>query len=75
MPIKKGKSKKVVSKNISEFHKGKTYEATKKKFGKKKADAQAVAVALSTARKSKGKGKKKFNAAAYSQARKKHFGI
>jgi len=55
MPLKKGKSKKVVSSNISEFHKGKTYAATKKKFGKEKADKQAVAVALSTARKSKHK--------------------
>lgn len=55
MPLKKGSSKKTVSGNISEFHKGKTYAATKKKFGKKKADKQAVAVALSTARKSKGR--------------------
>ena len=73
MPLKKGRSKKTVSSNISEFHKGKTYEATKKKFGKAKADKQAVAVALSTARRSKGK--KKFNGGAYASARKKHFGL
>jgi hypothetical protein len=59
MPLKSGKSKKVVSGNISEFHKGKTYAATKKKFGAKKANAQAIAVALSTARGGKKKAKKK----------------
>lgn len=52
MPLKKGKSKKVVSDNISEFHTGETYARTKAKFGKEKADKQAVAVALDTARKS-----------------------
>lgn len=51
-PLKKGKSKKVVSENSSEFHTGDTYAHTAKKFGKKKADKQAVAVALSEARKS-----------------------
>ena len=49
MPLKKGKSKKVISKNISEFHGGDTYAKTAKKFGKKKADKQAVAVALNVA--------------------------
>jgi len=43
-----------VSSNISEFHGGATYEATKKKFGKKKADAQAVAVAMSKKREPSG---------------------
>lgn len=52
MPLKKGKSKKVISKNIRELHSGKTYQKTKKKFGKKKADKQAVAIALEKARKS-----------------------
>ncbi len=56
MPLKKGTSQKTVSSNISEFHKGITYEATKKKFGKEKADKQAVAVALSKKRES-AKGK------------------
>ncbi len=55
MPLKSGKGKKVVSENISEFHKGKTFAATEKKFGKKKADEQAVAVALNNARKGKKK--------------------
>ena len=55
MPLKKGTGKKVLSKNISEFSKGKTYQKTKKKFGKKKAQAQAVAVAYSQQRKSKKK--------------------
>lgn len=53
MPLLKGKSKKVVSENIKEFHTGKTFAATAAKFGKKKADKQAVAVALSTARRTK----------------------
>lgn len=53
MPLKPGKSKKVVSENISEFHKGPTFAKTAKKFGKKTADRQAVAAALSTKRKSK----------------------
>ena len=56
MPLAKGKSKKTVSKNISELHSGKTFEKTSKKFGKSKANKQAIAIALSTARKS---GKKK----------------
>lgn len=55
MPLKRGSSKKTISSNISEFHKGKTYAHTAGKFGKKRADKQAVAVALSTARKSKGR--------------------
>lgn len=50
MPLKPGSSKKVISQNIREFHGGKTYNATKAKFGKAKADAQAVAVAMSNAR-------------------------
>ena len=51
MPLKPGKGKAVISKNIEELHTGQTYAATEKKFGKKKADKQAVAIALSTARK------------------------
>lgn len=50
MPLKAGKSQKVISENISEFHGGKTYNATKAKFGKEKADKQAIAVAMSNAR-------------------------
>ena len=53
MPLKPGKSKKTVSSNISEFHKGGTYAATKKKFGKAKANKQAVAAAMAKKRKSK----------------------
>ncbi len=52
MPLKAGKSKAVVSQNIEEFHRGKTYQRTKAKFGKVKANKQAVAVALSKAGKS-----------------------
>lgn len=50
MPLKPGSSDKVISNNIREFHGGKTYNHTKAKFGKKRADKQAVAVALSNAR-------------------------
>ena len=62
MPLLKGKSKKTISKNISEFHKGATYEATKAKSGKAAADKQAVAVALSQARDSGAKIPKKKRA-------------
>lgn len=57
MALKRGTSKKTVSKNISEFHKGKTYAHTKAKFGKAKANKQAVAVAMATKRKSGKKGR------------------
>jgi hypothetical protein len=53
MPLKKGKSRRVVSQNIREFHSGKTYARTKRKFGKKRADKQAVAAALNTALKTR----------------------
>jgi hypothetical protein len=53
MPLKKGKSEKVVSQNIREFHTGKTYEATKKKFGPSVANKQAIAAALNQRRRSR----------------------
>jgi hypothetical protein len=43
-----------VGQNIAELHTGKTYAATKKKKGKKRADKQAVAIALSTKRRQQG---------------------
>lgn len=57
-PLKKGFSKKTISKNIEELHTGKKYSATKKKFGKKIADKQAIAISLNIARKSKKKAGK-----------------
>lgn len=51
MPLKKGSSRKTISQNIREFHSGKTYAKTRRKFGKTKANKQAVAVALNSARK------------------------
>lgn len=53
MPLRKGKSRETIKKNIEEFHGGKTYERTKRKFGKATAEKQAVAVALTSARKSR----------------------
>jgi len=52
MPMRKGKSRRVVSQNIREFHTGKTYARTKAKFGKETADRQAIAAALETRRRS-----------------------
>jgi len=66
MPLTKGSSKKTISKNISEFHKGKTFAKTAKKFGKKKANKQAVAVAMSEAGKS-------FDQAKFDRVKKKAF--
>ena len=42
MPLKKGKSKAVLQENIREFHHGKTYARTARKFGKTTANKQAV---------------------------------
>jgi hypothetical protein len=41
------------------LHSGKTYAATKRKFGKKKADEQAIAIAMDWAARRKKKDKKK----------------
>lgn len=56
MPLKRGRSKAVIASNIREFHGGKTFAATKRKYGPAKANKQAVAVAFNIARKSR-KGK------------------
>lgn len=59
MPLKKGSSRKTISNNIAEFHKGKTFSKTARKFGKAKANKQAIAVAFENARRSHYKlGKK-----------------
>lgn len=57
MPLKFGKDKKIVSENIKELKGGKTYERTKEKYGKGKADKQSVAIALEKAGKSRSKKK------------------
>ena len=61
MPGRKGA--KNVGSNIREAHKGKTYQRTKKKFGKKKADKQAIAIGFSEAGLSRKKKKAKKRAA------------
>lgn len=53
MPLKKGKGRGTFSSNVREFHKGKTYAKTRKKYGKKRANKQAVAVAYAQRRRSK----------------------
>lgn len=62
MPLKKGRSKKTISKNISElvrkFKKSGTIGNSKPK-SKKRAIKQAVAIALSKAGKSRKRKKKK----------------
>lgn len=50
MPLQKGNSPKIISKNISEFHTGPRFAHTAAKFGKKDADRQAVAVAMNQAK-------------------------
>jgi hypothetical protein len=40
------RGKKNVGRNIKEFHKGKTFKKTARKYGKKRANKQAVAVGL-----------------------------
>lgn len=58
MPLKKGKSPKTISANISELHQGKTYQRTKRKQGKAQADKQAIAIALQKAGKSRRRRRK-----------------
>lgn len=62
MKARKGSSKKarrgVAGRNISEFHKGKTYARTRRKYGVKRARAQAIAVGLKTAGLSRKRKKK-----------------
>lgn len=53
MPLKKGKSQKVVSQNIREFHHGETYRKTVRKHGKAVANRQAIAAALEQRRRSR----------------------
>ncbi len=53
MPLKQGNSQEVISENIAELHQGKTFQRTRRKFGKAKANKQAVAIALEQARQSK----------------------
>jgi len=51
MPLKPGRSRKVISENFDELRHGQTFARTERKFGKRKAEKQMIAIALSTARK------------------------
>lgn len=53
MPLAKGRSKAVVSKNIAELHHGPQYQKTAAAHGTKTANAQAVAIAMKKAGKAK----------------------
>ena len=55
MPLLPGKSQ--VGNNIKELHEGKTFQATKAKFGKAKANKQSIAIALDKAGLSKKRKK------------------
>jgi hypothetical protein len=59
MPLKPGKSRKTISSNIRELHKGKTFSRTRAKFGAKRANKQAVAIAFNEARKKANKKRAK----------------
>ena len=48
MPLKKGRSKKVVDRNFHELRHGKQYAKTARKFGKMKANKQMIAIILKT---------------------------
>lgn len=50
MPLHRGSSQKTVSRNIREFHAGKTYARTAAKYGKRVANRQAVAAAMAEKR-------------------------
>ena len=62
MPLKKSSSKKAVSENIRELHKGPTYSRTAQKFGKARANKQSVAIALHEAGLSKYQKRRKGSA-------------
>lgn len=59
MPLKKGRSKKVISQNIRELHHGETFISSRAKFGPEKAHKQAIAIALQKAGRSRKKRKRK----------------
>ncbi len=58
MPLAAGTDRATVSRNIRELHTGKTYAATRAKFGKARADKQAVAIALAQRRRTLAAGQR-----------------
>ena len=72
MPLQKGKSKKVISKNIKELYAdNKKSGKAKGVNGKPRSKKQIVAIAMSVA----GKSKKTFNKQAYERERNKVFSL
>lgn len=59
MPLKRGKSKKVISRNIRELMHGPRFRKNKRKFGAKKAQKIAIAAAFAASRRKKKKGKRR----------------
>jgi hypothetical protein len=59
--LKKGTSRATLSQNIREFHTGKTYAKTARKFGKARANRQAIAVAFAQRRRSSRKHEQQMN--------------
>lgn len=57
MPLRKGTDRKTTRENFEEFGRGKTYQRTKRRFGKKRADKQRIAAILNNKRKSARKAK------------------
>jgi hypothetical protein len=55
MPLIKKTDRKSTEKNFDEVRHGKTYEKTRKKSGKKRANKQMVAIVLSNKRKAEEK--------------------
>ena len=53
MPLKKGKSKKIIKENISELSKGTHHKKMAEKYGEEKAQDIDVAIAIDKAKKSK----------------------
>lgn len=59
MPLKRGRSKKTISRNIRELMHGPRFKKNKKKFGAKKAQKIAIAAAFAVSRRGKKRKKRR----------------